>query len=326
MAACSVPGENHVTSSSRLTTPPALSTPCAGAQPQPPAPEGVQSAQPVWVLASGLTQPDDLYFDRDGAVLVGEYSAGAIARVGGPGGLERLPQNFGEPEGITRIGDVLYVADQRADRVLAIDSAGNVSAFFQLTPVAGILGLDQIAAQGDQLIVPDSPHGTVLFVNTSGQVVRRAGGFARPTGAWPLPDGSVLIADENANAVFELKPDGSRAKILSLAVADDVVATSDGRRFAISESNGQLVEIGKGPFVTALKTAQGLGLDGAGNLLVTEHDAGRLDLVLLTFKLPPFPGPLVLSPGQPVCVQVARAAGFGDAVRLDAGQGYRVLK
>ena len=86
------------------------------------------------------------------------------------------------------------------------------------------------------------------------------------------------------------------------------------------------MEIGKGPLVTALKTAQGLGLDGAGNLLVTEHDAGRLDLVLLTFKLPPFPGPLVLSPGQPVCVQVARAAGFGDAVRLDAGQGYRVLK
>jgi glucose/arabinose dehydrogenase len=326
VAACEQTGHafTPVPSSSRTVA--SSTSPCATTQSVPAAPDGVQTSQPAWVLATGLSQPDDLYFDSDGSVLVGEYSAGRLARIGGQAGLERLPYSVGEPEGITRIGDVLYVADQQGDRVLAIDSSGNVRTFLQLSPVTGILGLDQIAASADTLIVPDSPRGSVLFVNTSGQVVRRVGGFVRPTGAWPLGDGSVLIADENANAVFKLLPDGTRQKLASLAVADDVVQTPDGRIFAISESNGQLIEVGKGPFVTALKTAQGLALDGAGNLLVTEHDAGRVDLVLLTFKIEPYASALKLGAGQPVCVALARAPGFNDEVQLQAGAGYRLLK
>jgi hypothetical protein len=299
---------------------------CMTTQSTPAAPDGVQASLPAWVLAGGLTQPDDLYFDRDGSVLVGEYSAGRIAKIGGPAGVERLPHAVGEPEGIARIEDVLYVADQQGDRVLAIDASGNVRTFLQLAPVAGILGLDQIAATADTLIVPDSPRGTLLFVSPSGQVVRRVGDFARPTGAWPLSDGSVLVADENANAVYRLATDGSKHKLASLAVADDVVETADGRIFAISESNGQLIEVGKGQVVTALKIAQGVALDGAGNLLVTEHDAGRLDLVLLSFRLVPFAAQPSLPAGQPVCVQVARAPGFADAVELQPGQGYKVVR
>ena len=311
-------------SAARIVEP--SSSACVAAQSQPATPDGVKTSQPVWVLASGLTEPDDLWFDRDGSVLVGEYSPGRIVRVGGQAGLERLPYNVGLPEGITRIGDVLYVADQRADRVLAIDAAGNVRTFLQLQPVPGLLGLDQIVAQGDTLIVPDSPRGVILFVNTGGQVVRRAGGFARPAGAWPAADGSVLVADENLNGVFRLRADGTHEKLASLAVADDVVETRDGRIFAISESNGQMIEVGKGPFVTALKTAQGLALDGPGNLLVTEHDAGRLDLVLLTFKILPYANGVSLQPGQALCVRFARAFGFNDSVELAAGDGYRVLK
>src|ERR671937_451716 len=125
-----------------------------------------------------------MLYDRDGSVLVGEYSAGKIARIGGPAGVERLPVTISQPEGIARIGETLYVADQLHARVVSIDGGGNVRTFLQLAPVAGAESLDQIASQGNTLIVPDSPHGTILFVNQSGQVIRRVGGFGRPAGAW----------------------------------------------------------------------------------------------------------------------------------------------
>jgi DNA-binding beta-propeller fold protein YncE len=281
----------------------------------------------LWVIASGLQQPDDLLYDRDGSILVGEYSAGKIARIGGPSGVERLPVSVSEPEGIARIGETLYVADQLHARVVAIDGGGNVRTFLQLAPVASGQNLDQIASQGDTLIVPDSPHGTVLFVDQSGQVTRRVGGFGRPVGAWPLPDGSVLISDENLAGVFQLMADGTRKKLASLAVADDAVDVPDGRVFAISESNGLLIQVGGGTFVSGLKTAQGLAVDGAGNLLVTESAAGRVDAVLLAFKLQPARVDVVaLAPGQPICVTVARASGFRDTVQLGANSDYMVVR
>jgi glucose/arabinose dehydrogenase len=76
-----------------------------------------------------------------------------------------------------------------------------------------------------------------------------------------------------------------------------------------------------------LKTAQGLTEDGAGNLYVTENAAGRVDLVLLTFKIVPQSSgsPAVLARNQPLCVQVARSSGFSRPVVLQGGQGYRVI-
>src|SRR5207253_2163013 len=78
--------------------------------------------------------------------------------------------------------------------------------------------------------------------------------------------------------------------------------------------------------VSGLKTAQGLTEDAAGNLLVTENAAGRVDAVLLTFKLVPQPGVAALTTDQPLCVEVARAPGFSGPVRLQPGQGYRVVR
>jgi hypothetical protein len=324
LLACT-PAGSGVASSPRTAAVPATPPPCVQFQAVPGGSGTVGSAQQLWTLADGLQAPDDLLFDSDGTTLVGEYSAGRLARVGGPNGIERLPQSIPEPEGIARIGDTLYVADQVHDRVMAVDASGNVRTFLQLSPVAGVEGLDGIASMGDTLIVPDSPRGTVLFVDQAGAVTRRASGFARPTGAWPLADGSVLIADENANSVFQLLPDGSRKKLDSLAVADDVVQAVDGRMFAISESNGQLIELGKGPLATRLGAAQGLGTDGAGNLLVTESGAGRLDLILLAYKLQPQARALAVGRALDLCLQITRAAGFSDPVQIDPGEGYQVV-
>jgi hypothetical protein len=180
----------------------------------------------VIVLASALNVPDDLlYLPSDGTVITGEHGSGRLAIVGGPSRLKRLPQVIGEAEGIAQIGSTIYVADQLHNRVVALSGSG-VRTVIQLQLDPSGLNLDGIAGTGTQLIVPDSPHGTVLLVDPSGHVAARWAGLSRPAGAW---GGSTpyLIADENANAIYALKSGGGFTKLAgNLSGVDDVVRDS----------------------------------------------------------------------------------------------------
>jgi hypothetical protein len=293
---------------------------------------GVVSNQPVLRMATGLTQPDDVLVDGE-QVLVGELGPGRIARVGGDapvGGVDRLPVSIPAVEGIARVGDTLFAVDQADDRVVSVRGS-DVATFLQLQPVRGLDGVDGIASAGSTLLIPDSPRGTVLFVGLDGHVQRRLGGFARPTGAWPLPDGSVVVADENGGAIVRVAPDGGRQTLVSgLPLADDVVADTDGRVSAISISQGRIVQVVDGrvaDVATNLQSPQGLGIDQAGNLLVTESSVGRLDAVVMAFALQPaIPAGPLLAPGQPLCVRLDRAPGFQDAVLIETSPGYTVVQ
>jgi hypothetical protein len=287
-----------------------------------PVASGVSSTDPVLLLASGLNGPDDLLFTDDGTVLVGEHGNGHIARVGGPGGLVRLPQVVPEAEGIAQVDGVTYVADQYNARIVALTDGG-VRTVLQLVPVASGENLDGIsAAPFGGLVVPDSPHGTVLFVDSAGHVTRKVGGFSRPAGAAQevLPQGvGVLIADENASAVFEMVGLNGAPKVIArgLPGVDDAVRDDSGHVLAILPASGRLFDVTSGRNVaTGLKNPQGLGFDAAGNILVTESDNGRLDLVLKTFAITVPPANVQLTPGQPVCFGIIRAPGFTDPVQV----------
>jgi hypothetical protein len=230
-------------------------------------------------------------------------------------------------EGIAFIGSREFVADQKDDRVVEI-IAGVARKFLQLQPVAGKDNLDGLATQNDVLLVPDSPHGNLLWVSGNGQVTRTLGGFTRPTGAWPLPDGSLLVADEDGGDAVKIAPDGTRTFLVQgLPIVDDVAADSQGRVFVVTPvvSGGRLAELVGGKAVDlagGLLAPQGLGFDGADNALVTESAAGRLDLLIRTFKL--VPSGSTPAAGQPLCVHLQRAPGFTADVHLD-GKGWQVL-
>jgi hypothetical protein len=321
---------NHATAPPSQMAPTPSQT-CAPAQSDNRA-AGVSSSQPVLQLAAGLNQPDDLLADGD-QVLVGELGSGQIARLGGDGpvGLpDHLPVRIPIVEGMARIGGTLYVADQANDRIVAIDGS-KVSTFLSLQPVPGQDGVDGIGAGGDILIVPDSPRGNVLFVGSDGHVQRRVGGFVRPTGAWQVADGSVLIADENAGTITRLAGDGSSQVVVrGLPLADDVVADADGRIYAISITTNRLVQVADGSthdVATGLAKPQGLAVDRAGNPLVTESASGRLDAVVVSFKLhPALPAGPKLGVNQPLCVGLVRAPGFTASVVIEEGQGYQVVQ
>ncbi len=289
---------------------------------------GVSSADPVLVLASGLNGPDDLFYvDADGSILVGEHGDGHIAKVRPDGALSRLPQVVPEAEGIAQIGGVTYIADQFHARVVALTDTG-VRTVLQLQPVGSGENLDGITSDGDHLIVPDSPHGTVLVVDTAGHVLRSVGGFRRPAGVSVGLNDRYLIADENASAIYALGPTGGPQRLFgNLPGVDDAVEDVLGNNhvFAILPGMGRLVDLTSGGTVASgLRNPQGLDFDGARNLIVTESDNGRLDLVVRTFALEAPPADVQLMPGQAVCIGVLRGPGYSDAVSVTqaAGAGY----
>jgi hypothetical protein len=300
---------------------------CLDAPAVPPAPAGVRSTVPAWVLASGLDQPDDLWY-QNGATYVGQLGSGRVATVLPGVPVSQSTWSVPMAEGIAFLGDRMFVADQRNDRVDEIVNQ-QPQTFLQLQPIAGKDNVDGIGVQGDQLLVPDSPNGTLLWVDGSGRITRTVGGFNRPTGAWPLPDGSVLVADEYGNAAFKVAPDGGREVLVQgLPVVDDVAADLEGHVFVITPviSGGRLAELIGGratDLAGNLLQPQGLGFDGAANVLVSETSANRLDVFIRNFKLIPVAG--LPAAGQPVCIHLVRAPGFTGDIQLLAPDGGLIV-
>jgi hypothetical protein len=338
-AACLICGCNQ----QAVATPPPSPSPRPSVSPLPPAvlpppcvqtaarplASGVTSAYPVERLASGLNGPDDLlYVDADGSMLVGEHGDGHLAKLTTDGVLVRLPQVVPLAEGIAQMAGITYVADQANNSVVALTDTG-LRTVLSLQPDPSGQNLDGIAASGGLIVVPDSPHGTVLFIDASGHVIRTDRGYSRPAGVWANPTGQGgpwLIADEGASAIFALQNAGGHYILArNLPGVDDVVRDNSGHVIVILPGLGRLYDVTTGHDIArGLRNPQGLGFDGAQNILLTESDNGRLDRVVRTFALQPPPPGVRLQPGQGVCIGIRRAPGYNDPVRIDqvTGAGY----
>jgi hypothetical protein len=310
-------------------TPTAL-PPCIARSAPALAPGGATATGPLWTIASGLNKPDDLLFG-DGSLLVGLLGAGTI-QVYAPGKeTTTLPVHIASVEGMVYIGQDLYAAGQADDAVFQI-TGSTLRKVIQLSPVRGVDGVDGISAAGDQLLVPDSPHGVVDWVDpASGRITKQVGGFVRPTGVWPARDGSVLVADEFGNAAVRIAPDGSKTYLVrGLPIVDDIAEDSEGNVFVVTPaaSGGRLVQLAAGStrdLADRLAAPQGVVPDAADNLYFSEEDAGRVDLLIRTYKLVPLQ-PVVDSSTQPVCLEIARAPGFSGDVTLQGSPGLEVVE
>lgn len=304
--------------------------PCVSASTSPAAPPGATSTGLLWTIASGLKQPDDLLFSG-GKLLVALLGPGVIEVLTPGGPTATLPVHIPSVEGMVYIGSKLYAAGQAQDVVDEIDG-DQLRTVLQLVPVPGLDGVDGIGAQGGLLIVPDSPRGVIDWVDpASGRITRQLGGFVRPTGVWPALDGALLVADEFGNAAYRIAPDGSRTALVhGLPIVDDIAEDSQGSVFVVTPaaSGGRLAQLVNGSAVdlaSRLRAPQGLVVDSADNLYFSEEDAGRVDLLIRNFKLVPLQT-IADSPTQPVCVDIARAAGFTGAVTLQGSTGLRVVQ
>jgi len=336
-SACSSGSISKPTSSRPSPTPHAVSTatptplpPCRDASSKPQTPGGPATSGQLWTVASGLNQPDDLLF-ANGSLLIGVLGAGKVAVLAPGKPLTELPIQIPAVEGMVYIGQKMYAAGQAQDVVDEV-TGSQVRTVLQLRPIAGQDGVDGITAQGGQLIVPDSPRGVVDWVDpATGGITKQVGGFVRPTGAWPALDGSLLVADEFGNAAVKVAPDGTRNYLIrGLPIVDDIAQDSQGSVFVVTPVNtgGRLVQLAGGvatDLVSRLSAPQGLAVDSANNLYFSEEGAGRVDLLIRSFKLVPV---LSVPPSatQPVCINLARASGFAGNVTLQGGAGLEVVQ
>jgi sugar lactone lactonase YvrE len=243
----------------------------------------------VVVLANDFLEPDDLVLAPDGSVYISDVTAGTVKQYTQDGRLNLILSGLSSPEGMAFLPDgSLVIAEQGTNRLLRYDFASNTLVpFLDLVNNTDQLGVDGIIWDGSNLIVFDSPNGTVLAVSADGKSVRQlASGLARPTGAWAEAGGNLLIADENGNVIIRLHPDGTLEQIAILPVPDDVVADSNGNIFVAAigdnaihvitaQNNQDLI------LVNGLIDPQGIIFDTDGNLIVTDSGHRQLIKILI---------------------------------------------
>ena len=284
-----VPTQSIAISTESATFTPSL-TPVPTLSPTPvptntPAPPNLQPQ--VIVLAENLPEPDDLVLAPDGSIYISDVTEGTIKQYTSEGQLNLILSGLSAPEGMAFLPDgTLIIAEQGVNRLSRYDlNSKTLTSFLDLPNRTNQLGVDGILWDGTNLIVPDSPNGTVQEVSADGKTVRQiASGLARPTGAWRESTGDLLIADENGNAVFRLHRDGTLEKVADFSIPDDVVEDAGGNIFVVTlgdhavhmlTANQDVILVG------GLNNPQGIIFDADGQLIVTDSGNHRLLKVLI---------------------------------------------
>jgi sugar lactone lactonase YvrE len=241
----------------------------------------------VIVLAENLPEPDDLVLAPDGSIYISDVTEGTIKQYTPEGQLNLILSGLSAPEGIAFLPDgSLIIAEQGANRLSHYDlNSKTLTPFLDLPNPTNQLGVDGILWDGTNLIVSDSPNGTVLEVSPDGKTVRQlTPGLARPTGAWRESIGDLLIADENGNAVFRLHRDGTLEKVAYFSVPDDVVEDASGNIFVVTLGDNAVHVLTANQdviLVSGLNDPQGIIFDTEGELIVTDSGNHRLLKVLI---------------------------------------------
>jgi sugar lactone lactonase YvrE len=244
------------------------------------------------LLVSGLGTPDDIAVASDGTVYIGDESGGKLSAWSPASGhVMLIASALSHPEGIVALEGSLVVCEQGKNQLSRINpSDGSVTLFHALSNTTGNLGVDGLAFDptNPSIVVPDSPHGTLLRVSLDGSVatpipVTSVGQppFRRPSGAFVRSDGTLLVADENGGDVALRRSDGTLQTLLTgLNGPDDVVGDDRGNVYVNSVGDGVLHRLQgttHGRLITGLEKPHGLAVDLDGNLLVTDlGDGGRL--------------------------------------------------
>lgn len=248
----------------------------------------VQGAPALQVLASVGGQPDDIATDPQGRLVWGDLARGTVERFDGKH-IVTLARGLSVPEGIVIAPrGTIFVAEQGRDRIDRLGAHGSVHVVYTLQPVAGQEGVDGIGRDprtGD-LLVPDSPRGTLLRMTVTGKKARLiVRGLGRPVDAAVDARRNVWIPDENLGTLVEVTPRGQVSYHGRLSTPDDVVIDRSGHIWITTLGDGGLWEMTRGgtpqEIISGLANPQGLTLDRCGDPIVVDQNTARLARLLL---------------------------------------------
>jgi hypothetical protein len=247
------------------------------------------AAGTLQVLAAVGGQPDDIAVDAGGRLVWGNLARGTIERLQGRR-VVTVARGLSVPEGIVALhGGALLVAEQGPDRIDRIGPRGRIRVVYRLRPVAGQEGVDGIGRdpRSGDLLVPDSPRGTVLRMTVNGRRARVvARGLGRPVAAAVDAGGNVLVPDEHLGTLVVVSPRGRVSSRGAFSTPDDVAVARSGRIWVTTLGDGGLWAIDGGGtprrVLSGLANPQGLTLDRCGDPIIVEQNRARLVRLLLT--------------------------------------------
>lgn len=245
------------------------------------APAGAAGA--LQVLATPGGQPDDIAVDAKGRLIWGNLARHSIERLQGRR-IVTVARNLAVPEGLVPLHNgSIILAEQGNDQILRVGRGGRTTLLYSLSPVAGQEGVDGIGQDphiGD-LLIPDSPRGTVLRMRVNGRHARIiAGGLGRPVAAAVDTHRNILVPDEHLGTLIVISPKGRVSHRGTFATPDDVAIDRAGRVWVTSLGDGGLWVLAprKAPrrVLAGLGNPQGLTLDRCGDPIVVEQTTGRI--------------------------------------------------
>ncbi len=244
------------------------------------------------MLAQNLGLPDDLLLAPDQSIYFSDVGDGTVKRLDPDGKISVVISKLQEPEGMVWLPDgSLVLAEQGKNRLLRFDfNTKQLTTFIRLENKTGHAGIDGIVfdPMTRTIVVPDSPNGTLLRVSGDGknsQIV--AHGMVRPTGADIEPDGNILVADENGNAVRRVPASGGAPQLVArVLVPDDVVVDANGNIYINTLGDGAIHRIdartGRDQILwRGLSNPQGLIFDADGNLIVSDPGNHRIVKIII---------------------------------------------
>lgn len=247
-----------------------------------------RAASSLQTLAVVGGQPDDITVDNQGRLLWDDLASGTIDRLQG-NRVVTIARGISVPEGIVVLPNgSIIVAEQGRDRIIRLNRGGSITVLYTLVPVPSQEGVDGLGRdpRTGELLVPDSPRGTILRMNVHGGNVRViAHGLGRPVAAAVDSHHDVLAPDEHLGTVVMVTPNGHVSYRGSLSTPDDVSVAPSGRVWITTLGDNALwtIDPGAAPrrVLVGLSNPQGLTLDRCGDPIVVEQNTGRIVRLLL---------------------------------------------
>lgn len=177
-----------------------------------------------WSLSAvhGLKQPISAQRLPNGNTLVSDTQAAKVMEFNPAG---KIVWEYTHPEfkpGSLRCArrtpqGTTLIANERTSTITEVDSAGKIVWQWQAPNFETRKTYQATRMADGTTAVSISEPGELLFVDRQGKVVRSIGNGADPTtgvkfgwvsGAWPMPDGSIFIADYTARRIAEFNAKG----------------------------------------------------------------------------------------------------------------------
>lgn len=220
------------------------------------------------LFAADTPAPEGPAFDAAGSLFVVCMDNGNILKLDPQGRIEVFANTGGHPNGLAfGPGGLLYITEAGLKAILVADAAGNLQTVTTAADGKPLLGPNDLCfdARGNFYFTDpvgssaDHRSGRVCYATPAGEAHIVAEGLAFPNGLALTPDGAHLyVVNELAHEMvrFATRPDGS---------------LDAGEHFCPIRRGG----IG----------GDGMALDVAGNLYVTNFGLGTVDVIAPTGEL-----------------------------------------